>query len=55
MIKLSYNSTLYSYDGNTETPITNASELGIEIHSQTDLSSSQLVYEQESMELSQFP
>lgn len=49
MIKLSYNSTLYSYDGNTETAITNASELGIEIHSQTDLSSSQLVYEQESM------
>ena len=49
MIKLSYSSTLYSYDGNTEAAITNASELGIEIHSQTDLSSSQLVYEQESM------
>lgn len=49
MIKLSYNSTLYSYDGNTEAAITNASELGIEIHSQTDLSSSQLVYEQEGM------
>lgn len=49
MIKLSYNSTLYSYDGNTEAAITNTSELGIEIHSQTDLSSSQLVYEQESM------
>ena len=49
MIKLSYNSTLYSYDGNTETAISNASELGIEIHSQTDLSSSQLVYEQEGM------
>lgn len=49
MIKLSYSSTLYSYDGNTEAAITNASELGIEIHSQTDLSSSQLVYKQESM------
>lgn len=48
MIKLSYNSTLYSYDGNTEAAITNASELGIEIHSQiTDLSSANLVYEQE--------
>lgn len=49
MIKLSYSSTLYSYDGNTEAAITNESELGIEIHSQTDLSSSQLVYKQESM------
>ena len=49
MIKLSYSSTLYSYDGNTEIAITNASALGIEIHSQTDLSSSQLVYKQESM------
>ena len=49
MIKLSYSSTLYSYDGNTEAAITNASELGIEIHSQTDLSSSQLVYKQGSM------
>ena len=55
MIKLSYSSTLYSYDGNTEAAITNASELSIEIHSQTDLSSSQLVYKQESMGVQSVP